>query len=317
MEIPQDSKRILLSVIVTVVSDTTDYRLDLSHLEGCLQSLGRQVDPPTMEIIVPYPSQVSQYGRYKSAFPEVCFLPISDLTTYPPRGSSREHHDELRARGLVAAKGEIVALLEDHARPDVYWASRLVKAHHEPYAAIGGAIENGIDRLVNWAVYYCDFYRYQNPVPAGDSAFASDANISYKRAALYAILPVWEKTFHEREVNKALLAMGEKITLSPTMIVYQYRKNLRLNNAINERFVWGRSYAASRCAHSGIPRRLIYAALSPVLPTVLTGRMVLSTIRKGSHMSSFIKAFPLTVLLTVSWSLGELSGYLSARPGIS
>ncbi len=25
------------------------------------------------------------------------------------------------------------------------------------YAAIGGAIENGINRPLNWAVYYCDF----------------------------------------------------------------------------------------------------------------------------------------------------------------
>ena len=42
------------------------------------------------------------------------FLAVNDLRTYAGGGGSREHHDELRARGLAVARGAVVALIEDH-----------------------------------------------------------------------------------------------------------------------------------------------------------------------------------------------------------
>ncbi len=48
----------------------------------------------------------------------------------------------------------------------------------------GGAIENGIDQPLNSAVNDCDFGKYQNPLPSGESDFASDANTSYGPTAL-------------------------------------------------------------------------------------------------------------------------------------
>ena len=86
-------------------------------------------------------------------------------------------------------------LLEDHARPDAHWAANVVAAHRQTHAAVGGAIENGIDRALNWAVYYCDFGKYQNPVPAGETPFASDANTTYKRAELESVRSVWGDAF--------------------------------------------------------------------------------------------------------------------------
>jgi hypothetical protein len=56
----------------------------------------------------------------------------------------------------------------------------------------------------------------------------------------------------------------------------------------------------------------MYAALSPVLPAVLLARMAANVARKGRLGGAFMRALPLTAMLTVSWSLGELVGYLSA-----
>ncbi len=53
-----------------------------------------------------------------------------------------------------------------------------------PFAGIGGAIENGTNRLLNWAVYFYDLGRYQNPLEMAESPFASIVNISYKRSSL-------------------------------------------------------------------------------------------------------------------------------------
>ena len=41
-----------LSVIVAIVSDTTNPRVDPERLAGCLEALSAQVDAPAMEVIV-------------------------------------------------------------------------------------------------------------------------------------------------------------------------------------------------------------------------------------------------------------------------
>jgi hypothetical protein len=302
-----------LSVVVAIVSDTTGSQIDLSHLARCLEALHQQVDPPSMEIIVPHLHDLKGIEELHRQFPQVVFLPVSGISV-SPAGGSREHHDQLRARGLALARGEIVGLLEDHARPDQNWCGRVVRAHTNGYGAIGGAIENGIDRVLNWAVYYCDFGKYQNPVPSGESTFASDANVSYKRSALQDVQSVWAQAFHETVVNSSLMSRGQKLALRPDIIVYQHRDNLQLGSALRERFIWGRSYAATRSVLVGKAKRAIYAALSPVLPAVLVLRMVRTAWAKRSSFSKFLKSLPLIVMLLASWSVGELVGYLTGRP---
>jgi hypothetical protein len=305
------SPRPILSVVIAIVSDTINGHCDVSCLAGTLDALDNQIDPVSMEVIVPYHRRVAGIEELKCRFPAVKFVAVGNLQTFTGQGGSREHHDELRARGLAVAQGEIIALLEDHGRPDANWCKRVVEAHQDNYAAIGGAIENGIDRLLNWAVYFCDFGKYQNPLAEGESPFVSDANVSYKRSALETIRPVWHHIFHETVVNSALTARGEKLTLSSRIIVYQHRRNLRLGSALKERFIWGRSYAATRVKLLSDTKRIIHAAFTPVLPALLLLRMALNVMKKHRGVSPFLKALPLTALLTVSWSMGELIGYVT------
>jgi hypothetical protein len=302
----------VLSVVVAIVSDTTELNYDLSHLIGCLQSLGQQTNPPPFEIIVPYPSQVDLDGL-ESQFPEVEFILVDDLKSIHRRGGSREHHDELRARGLLASRGEIIGLLEDHARPDQNWCNQVFSAHKQDYAGIGGAIENGIDRPTNWAAYFCDFSKYQNPVREGNTYYASDANISYKRNALEPIRSIWQDFFHETEVNWAIRSRGEKLALSPEIVVYQFRKGLTLRNALKERFIWGRSYAATRSKSFGLSKRLTFVFLSVFLPGILLARMAINVFKKGRNIGVFVSVFPVTLMFVILWSLGEMIGYLTAR----
>jgi hypothetical protein len=298
-----------LSVVVAIVSDTTKERATTDLLVPCLDALQAQAKPGEIEIIVPYVPPLEGIEALRDRFAGARFLAVDDLPA-PPRKGSREHHDLLRARGLAVARGAIVALLEDHARPAPDWCARMVAAHAEDHAAIGGAIENGIDRPLNWAVYFCDFGRYQNPLPAGESATASDANVSYKRDRLEAIRPVWRETFREPLVNGALHARGETIALSPDVVVYQQRSDLTFGAALQERYVWGRSYAATRRHSLPGGRRLVYAALSPLLPPLLTLRMARNAMRKERPAGAFLRALPFLVPLTLAWSLGEMVGYL-------
>lgn len=302
-----------LSVIVAIVSDTTSLDYDISHLRGCLNALHHQFHPPSLEIIVPYHEGINGIDDIKQQYPNVNFMFVNGLRTLQSTTGSREHHDELRARGIAVARGNIIALTEDHAHPDASWCTVVVKAHEADIAGVGGAIENGIDRPLNWAVYFCDFGKYQNPVPGGPSLIASDANVAYKRSALESISTIWQRSFNEIFVNSALIENGGSLTLSPDMIAYQYRENLNPLDAIKERYIWGRSYAGTRCEQLSLAKRFIYALLSPLLPIVLVSRMTLKVINQGRCIGIFLKVLPLTIVLTISWSLGELVGYITAK----
>jgi len=294
-----------LSVVIAIVSDA-------QHLRGCLLALEKQEDPPELEILVPHDGRDPNVESLIVEFPRVRFLRFDDL--HSSDGTGREHHDELRARGLAAARADIVALLEDHGRPAPDWARRIVEEHQSAHAAVGGAIENEIDRALNWAVYFCDFGRYQNPVPSGPSLYISDANISYKRAALERVRHIWQDSFHETSVNAALLASGEVLWLSPKIVVYQHRENMTPGSALRERFVWGRSYAGTRAREIPTGKRFLFLLLSPALTILLVLRKVRDIVQKKRLTGKFIQALPLTTLLTGFWSLGEFTGYLTARP---
>lgn len=301
----------LFSVVVVVVGDSNTGRSGANHLHGCLNSLARQSGAPPLEVIVPHHHKVTGLDELRQRFPKVTFLPCDDLKTFTGRGGSREHHDELRARGIAASRGEIVALLEDFDRPAAGWAAAMWEAHRQRVAGVGGAIDNELDRLLNWAVYFCDFGKYQNPIPAGETLLASDANVSYKRSALEAIRPVWQDCYREPAVNGALHARGDRLTLCPAAVVNQQRLELRFFPALRERFIWGRSFAGSRPQTRVALLRFVYAILAPLLPPLLLLRMSFIAIKRRRYLGAFVRALPCTAALTLSWSLGEMVGYVT------
>lgn len=254
-------------------------------------------------------------NQLRKEFPAVRFLEIGDLKRYTGRLGSREHHNELRARGIAAARGEIIALTEDHAIADPNWCFSIVEAHSKqeshskPVAAVGGAIENAAPGLLNWAVYFREFGQYQNPVRENEPFGPSDVNASYKRCALGAICEVWSDTFEERAVNEAIRASGRRISFSPRIVIYQKRMNLDLVTAVKERWIWGKSYGAWR-GLSGFTR-FAWVGISLGLPVVLVARAAATVIRKRRNTGVFLKALPLLILITAAWCGGEMSAYIA------
>ncbi len=301
-----------LTVVVTVVSDTSE-RSDTLNLEGCLEALRQQVNPPPMEVVVTCDARLPGIKQLEPRFPEVSFIAVEKLHT-ARSGPSREHHDELRGIGMRKARAPLIALIEDVGRPDPTWAAALVKEHTQSYAAIGGAMENGINRPLNWALYFGDFGRYQNPIPRGPSSYVSDANVCYKREALERVADAWPDSYNEARVHGALTSRGEILALSPEVIVFQHRLNLHLVPALVERYVWGRSYAAVRVTGVPAARRAILAILCPLLPFVLFLRQLRNVLRTKRNRAAFFWSSPVTAMLNVAWSYGEFVGYVTGHP---
>jgi hypothetical protein len=186
---------------------------------------------------------------------------------------------------------------------------------HPNAAAVGGAVDCDSARLLNWAVWFCDFGRYQNPLPEGRSEFVSDSNVAYRRAALERVAQAWRDDYHETAVHWAMVEAGFELCTTPRVVVWQARRGLRIGEALRERFVWARSFAGTRARMAGSPKRWIWAALSPVLPLVMTWRVITVAMRRGGYRGQLVQSLPLIVLLQSVWALGEFVGYLTADPG--
>ena len=136
-------------------------------LGGALAALDAQVGAPAFEVIVPVDASVAGLGALKARFPRVRFIDVEGtaaLAKSDHMGVKHEAIDRRRAAGLAAARAPIIALTEEHARPDPDWCARLAALHADlPHAVIGGAIENANGRVINHALFLADAGRYQNP----------------------------------------------------------------------------------------------------------------------------------------------------------
>lgn len=300
-----------MSVVVGLISGKK------SDLQRCLRALHRQTLALPLEILVPYDDPCADVATLASEFAGVKFIRAEGLDTWKARaGASREHHDTLRTIGIRAATGDVIALTEDHAHMAETWCEKMIAAlgRLPEAAAIGGALDCDSDRLLNWAVWFCDFGRYQNPLPEHRSEFVSDSNVAYRRLALEKVRSTWQHNYHETAVHWAMVAAGFELCTTPRVVVWQARSGLTLGAALRERYVWARSFAGTRARLIGA-KRFVLAAISPLLPVVMTWRLAKIALQRGRHKSQFVRVLPLIVLLQTIWGFGEFVGYVTSDPG--
>lgn len=301
----------VMSVVVGLIAGRT------ANLRRCLGALHEQDIDATLDIIVPYDDPCRDVTTLAGEFPKVRFIRADGLDTEQARqGGSREHHDALRTIGLRAATGDVIALTEDHAVVDRSWCREMTAAldRHPAAAAIGGAVECESDRSLMWAVWFCDFGRYQNPLPDGRAEYVSDSNVAYRRRALETVAPAWQDDYHETAVHWAMTAAGFELRTTPAVVVWQARPPLHLKDALRERYVWARSFAGTRARGLGA-RRWVLAAFSPLLPLLMTWRLFGVTRQRQKHLRRFVEVLPYIVMLQSVWAAGELVGYVSRDPG--
>jgi len=300
-----------LSVVVTIVDDG-------SALHRCLAALAAQETSPPLEVLVPYDTTVGGIEELRAAFPHFLFLDIgAHRLRRAPASPAGQHEliDIRRAAGLRHASGDIIAMLEDRGGPRSTWAAKVIMAHARVAAggaaAIGGAVENGRDRILNWAVYFCDFAKYQLPLEEGPAAWITDVNLSNKREVLQRARRFWEGRYHETTMHWNLRRHGEELWITPELVVDQHRDNLTIGSLLAERLAWGRLFACTRVREMSPAGRVGLSLLTPLLPALLFLRLLRLSFEKRSNLGRLVRAAPVTLLLLTVWSLGELVGYVT------
>lgn len=292
-----------LSVVVIVFAGG-------NRLARCLDALVAQRGAPAPEIIVPHDASLPTSAALAAKYPGVRF--VAHDGRRPPA--------ELRARGVLAARGDVIALLEDHCLPDADWAARVLAAHVSSHAAIGGAIDKGFapgrgdDSALNWALYIADYARYMPPFTAAPAQSVSDCNASYKRAALEPVRASWSVEFHENVVNDALRERGGTLWLDPAIVVRQQR-TLTWSAALRDRYTFGRLFGATRVTGVSLPKRLVLSAAVFALPPLLVWRSARNVLSKRLHRAQLLRALPALWLISGAWAAGEMVGYLLGSAG--
>lgn len=302
-----------LTILITVVSGKDAVRC-------CLKALYPQVNFEQTEIIVPVDKWSNDIGELALEFPEVNFHFIEDLgLAASDKISSHQHrlYDRRRAVGLNLSRGQIIAMTEDHAVPAEDWCEQILLLHEKSFQVIGGAIENSIDKPLNWAWYYCDFGRYGKPLKNNNAEYISDINVAYKREAIMSVRDIWNEAYHETTVHWELQKRDVKLVLDERMTVFQERAEMNLFEALRERINWGRVFAETRVNKMSLPKRFIYSVGAVFLPPVLLLRVFKNMLRQKRTFRQMVTTLPLAFLLLVGWSFGEMFGYMSESPQVN
>jgi hypothetical protein len=277
------------------------------YVRELVQSLSREAETIGAEIIIADGSD-NPAPAADDLGPTVSWLPAPGEAVFA-----------LYVRAMRAARGDVVALTEDHALPRPGWISAALQAHaeHPDAAAIGGAIENGTtDGLIEWASYFTT----QGPhmAPLGNKvvqATTNEANIAYKRAALERVDPDEGMGFMAVLYNRRLAESGETLRVDDRMVVDHFETTgWWPTTAIH--FHNGRSIGGFRRERGMTNEDWVRMAVSLMLPAWRTVRVLRTGLAKRRLRRELLASAPWALWLEYVQGVGHLTGYV-AGPGSS
>ena len=216
---------------------------------------------------------------------------------------------ELWRDGAAEARGRIVAFTIAPMIPAPDWIDTIIR-HHEGEDAVGGAIDPAPGlRWVDWAEYFCRYAREMAPFePAYQQDIAGD-NASYRRAHLieawdHLRTGVWEPILHP-----ILRQRGVRLWHTPDMLVLQGRSS-GFGTFARQRLEHGRLYAHQRGEDFSRLRHAIGVLASPVVPFLMTLRVMRDVFDRGRYRARAVGATPLIFVFNAAWALAEARGHL-------
>lgn len=283
-----------ISVVVPSVNGFGD-------LEGCLQALERQRADVDIEVIV-----VDRLGEpvrkaVRERFPNVRVIEVEPSATIP----------EMRDVGFREASAPAVGVLEDHVLVRDGWAREMLSSLASGAQVVGGPVENAAtDTLMDWASFLCEYSHCVPPLPSGNVDWLPGNNVVYSREILGRYGDVIAEHKWENRLHDAIRDGGTPLVCRPDIVV-DHKKHFSFAEYMSQRYLYSRSYAGARVKGAPLPKRLVYAAASLVLPPVLFYRTVTRIRAKGRHQEHLAPSLPYVAVFVLAWAWGEFVGYVA------
>jgi len=215
----------------------------------------------------------------------------------------------LRARALEAARGEVVAFLEDTSRPDPGWLPAVRRLFEDGVVgAAGGPVR--LDARLGArarALAYLEYGAWLTPPQVPTSTRRLPGNhFAVRRTALQDCRELWRDGLREAELAPVLADKGSRVVIHPRMAVTYAWEDPDLAR-LSTRYHHGRIYGGHRYGSGAWGSRLAMAASCPGLPFVLAAR-AWGHGRADARRS--LLSLPWLLVYSGCWSLGEGLGYL-------
>ena len=267
----------------------------------CLKSLVSQSAVADSHIIVVDRTGPERRQRIVREYPGVQVLAAPDGT--------RAGVPMLRRIGAEHARGDVVAVLEEHCTAPPQWIATIRRAFEPGDAAIGGPIlDDRFRRVRDWVVYFSEYHNYLPPWPDGDRDALNGANIAYSREKLLrhrAVLDegYWEVVLHPLLRHegrfRAVDAMGVHHT-GPFDYLYY----------LHQRYLLSRVWGGTQKDRVPAATRWMHLLAGPVFPLFLGARVTRRVMGARALTPQYATALPLLVPVWVAYAWGEWLGYL-------
>jgi glycosyltransferase involved in cell wall biosynthesis len=269
-------------------------------VRDCLKAIENQRTDASIEVVVVDNSVDDTPDIIRREFPNAKFIEADRHKLIP----------ELWGIGISESTGDCLALTTTHFVPSETWTREILKAHQRPHSGVGGAIENDANAgIVSWAIYFCRYSPYMLPFAESDvSDFAAD-NASYKRRDLERVTSSMSDGFWETFVHREMLKEGLSLIKLPDIIVY-HQNSFSFSGFKNQRYWHGRQFGTQRAGNISMAKRTALILASPLIPLLYLSRISRRVFARKRNLGKLIAALPILSLFLLSWSLGELSGYV-------
>lgn len=268
-------------------------------LEGCLEAVTRLGGDIAVEVLVVDRVGAPVEALVGARFPGARLLPVPPGTPIPL----------MRHAGFQAARGDAVAVIEDHVIVPSDWGRRLLDALAAGAEVVGGPVANAATgRLLDWATYLCEYSACMPPLPAGTATWLPGNNVAYRRELLSRFRSVTAEGKWENHLHDAMRVEGVTLVCLPDLVV-GHKKHFGFGEYLSQRFLYSRSYAGARVAGRGPAHRLLFGAAALALPALMLVRIQRALAAKGVSGRRRLATLPFMLPFVLSWGIGEAVGY--------
>lgn len=269
-------------------------------LASCLEGLEPQRDGVEIRVH----ESIASPPELRERFPWATF------TTSP--GALVPHHWR---DGIDAAQGEIVALTISPMIPASDWIAS-IRRELEAHDAVGGAIDPGTGlRPSDWAEYFCRYSPDMRPFEARRNPDLPGDNAAFRRSVLESVHDFTRDGFWEPVACRELDRRGVILWHTPEIVVFQGR-SAGFAAFCRQRSAHGRLYGQQRGVHFSRPRNAVGVLAAPVVPLLMTARVVRRVFAKRRHRLRSLVVLPWILCFDVVWAVAEARGHVDVLRGL-
>jgi len=280
-----------ISVVIPCVNALSDFRT-------CMAALQSQTGPRP-EVVAVERLGAKFSDSMKAEFPEVRIISVGTDATIP----------QMRAVGIRAASADAIGVIEDHVIVPPDWTRKMLDEIAAGADVVAGPVDNeATTTLVDWAAFLCEYSAVLPPLSDGPSDWLPGNNTVYRRDILRRFDSLLDDGRWENYLHDHMRAAGVSLVMRNN-IVAGHKMHYTFGLYMSQRYLYSKSFAGARVSGAPLGKRILMGCFAFALPPLVFARVIRNILSKKRHVRELRRSLPLLVPFSLSWGVGEISGY--------